>query len=55
MSIFTIITLSLLMGACIGADMHEHKFRRRKLWILGGLLLGPIGVGIYLIWDRWKK
>lgn len=49
------LTVSLLMAACIGADMQDHGCRRRKLWLLAGFLLGPVGVGAYLLYDRWKK
>jgi len=49
------LMVSLLMTACIGADMDDHNYRRRRLWILAGFFLGPVGVGAYLLYDRWKK
>ena len=49
------LTVSLLMTACIGVDMHDHNYRRSKLWGLAGIFLGPVGVGAYLIYDRWTK
>lgn len=51
--IYRALMVSFLMAACISVDIIHHKGRRRNLWVAVGFLLGPVGVGIYLAYDRW--
>ena len=54
-ALITGLVVSLLMGFCVAADIQHHDNRRSHWWVGLGFLLGPVGVGAYLIWDRWKK